>query len=99
MLFYTSDILTWPLGLTVCALDTWLVFALFLLAARHLAGDRWNIRNSLLHAIVEGPVQVTQRRLAQWRDRAWPAWASWAVTFGVVITMRQALTVLLSAMS
>ena len=96
---HSPHIITWPLALIVETLDLWLVLALLYLIARWFAEQRWDYQRSLIHPIVEGPVQVTQRRLAKWRDRAWPAWAPWAVTFGVVITMRQVLTVLLGAMS
>ncbi len=99
MIPFSFTLWTWPFSLAVCLLDTWLVFALLLLAAQGLAGDRWNSRNSLLHLIVEGPVQASQRRLTKWRGRSWPTWACWAVTFGVVITTRQTLAVLLNAIS
>ena len=94
-----NTLLAFPFTLVVCVLDTWLVFAVLLLAARYLAGDRWNIQNSLLHAIVEGPVHAMRERLLKWRRRTVAPWIPWAATCGAVVVLRQLLAGLLSAMS
>ncbi|MCP4249298.1 MAG: hypothetical protein GY778_19830 [bacterium] len=99
MIAYPTGILTWPVALCVCVLDTWMVFALLLLAARGCAGERWNAHCSVIHPIVEAPVQVVQRRLLKWGGGRVPSWAPWAATFGATIAIRMCLVGLLAMLS
>jgi hypothetical protein len=95
MIGYPCNLFTWPLVLLLGVVDAWLIVALLHLAARRIAKDRWSFQVSLVHPLVEAPVELSRRRLSRWCGGAVQPWAPWLAVFATAIGVRQVLAALI----